>query len=382
MGIQTVSQAVSNETGGSPFGFRNRIINGDYRIDQRNQGAALTGLSAYQARAADMCRTGGGVLTTGRYSAQRVTTISTDTGYESGAAPAGFTHACKYTVTATEADTTGASIYHSHFIEGYNVADFDFGLSTAKPFTISFWVKSSVTGTYELQLNNGASPYTAYYTSYTINSANTWEYKTITVNGPTSSSPAWSKTTGVGLRIDFRLKRDYTTAVVTNTNAWLEGTDADNDSQSTSMVNLFATLNATWYITGLQVEMGRSATPFERRPYQTELQLCQRYLQKYTSSVNSEGWNILLNYSGSDLYGAFLFPVPMRYTPTYGYSATTDFIILIGGGTKTISALSCNQLTNQSAGLYVAVTSSFTAGQACQMRGNANNGYFLFTAEF
>jgi hypothetical protein len=281
MPIQTVSQAVSNEVHQTtPFFFRNRVINGDYKVDQRNLGAALTNQSAYLARPADMCRTGGGNLTTGRYSAQRMSSLdSSVTGYEVGSAPEGFTNSVKYTVTATETESSGAGLFHSHFIEGYQLADFGFGTATTKKFTLSFWIKSSVAGTYELQLNNSASPYTAYYTTYTINQTNTWEYKTITVPIPTNSSIAWNKTSGTGLRLDFALKRESSAGTVSTTNTWLTGTDADNKEVGGSIVNLFATNGATWYITGLQVELGNLATPFENKPYQTELVLCQRYFQ-------------------------------------------------------------------------------------------------------
>jgi hypothetical protein len=134
-------------------------------------------------------------------------------------------------------------------------------------------------------------------------------------------------------------------------------------------------------LTDLQLEKGAIQTGFDFRHVGTELTLAQRYFQKYNTSSGAEGWQIMLNYTGTDCYGAFLYPVTMRSTPSFSYSATSDFIMLVAGGTKVISAMSCNQLTSQAAGLYASVTASFTAGQACQLRGATSTGWFSLNSE-
>ena len=377
MGIQTASQAVSNEFGGlsSPFTFRNRVVNGDYQFAQRTAGAALTGLSSYNQRAADMARTGGGVLGSGRYSYQRMcSNDSSATGYESGSAPNGFSNSVKLTVTTTEAEngSTG-SVFHSHFIEGYGVADFGIGTTWAKPFTISFWVKSSVTGTYSIQVNNGASPTGACYVTYTINNANTWEYKTINIPPATTTSASWSYTTGVGLRLDFKLKADSTTynnSVATN--VWLEGAAADNKNVI-GTVNLFATSGATWYITGLQVELGTTATPFERRPYNLELSLCQRYYTQFGTSYGDAPSGFAGHWSTASVCRFVVgLPVPMRLAPSVSFTNPTGGISIYRPSSSQASAgsdISAEEITASGFIVNAGTTSgTSTAGFASHMR--------------
>jgi hypothetical protein len=349
--------------------FRNRIINGDMRIDQRNAGAAQTGLSSYMARPADMIRTGGGSLTTGRYSLQRVTNINGQTGYEADSAPINFTHSVKYTVTTSETESTGAAIFHSQFIEGYNIADFNFGTAFAKTFTVSFWVKSSVPGPYEITIHNSNSPVTSFVTIYNINVANTWEYKTVTIPGPTSSTPTWDKTNGAGLRLDFKLKADSAAANTTiRTGVWLA--ESEWTGRTTSN-NLFATTNATWYITGLQVEAGTVATPFEYRSYQTELSLCLRYFQKSypvntaVATNSNAGYHTLsMGGIGSNYYQTGLrWKVSMRDTPAvtiYNPAGTSGVFYNTDTGSS-VALSSITDISSEGIGFLYSTTSSNSA---------------------
>jgi hypothetical protein len=297
------------------FGFRNRIINGDMRISQRNANNSVTwnnsnghSLDRYFTYASN----GGGVFTTQQ---------STD-------APTDFTNSL--TVTVTTADTslgTGDVYFLQQKIEGFNAADLNWGTASAKTITVSFWIKSSLTGSFPFTIidSGGGSDYRSYGALYTINSANTWEYKTITIPGDTSGS-AWFKDNRVGMQITWGLGGG--TNYVVSPNTWTANKEA---YKVTGDTNVIGTLNATWRLTGVQVEVGSTATPFERRPYGTELVLCQRYFQKSyeqstavgtATSANALIWypDATTNYAS---VSSTLF-VPMRAGPTFAlYSSGT-----------------------------------------------------------
>lgn len=278
----------------SPYtGMRNRIINGAMTIDQRNAGASLSISTDPNPRNHPVDRfftsaSGGGV-----YTAQRSTT-----------APTGFTNSLALTVTTADSSIAAGDVYYmAQGIEGVNVYDFGFGASGASTITLSFWVRSSIAGTYSGSLRNGASN-RAYSFNYTISSINTWEQKTITITGDTTGTWATDNTTGMWVAWDLGSGTNFNGTA----NAWSGG----NYLRTSSGTNWIATLGATWYITGVQIEAGSSATPFERRLYSLELSLCHRYYY-YTASP-------MYGYNGS---GAALtcsahhfWPVPMRSSPT------------------------------------------------------------------
>lgn len=255
---------------GAELGMRNRIINGDMRIDQRNAGGSLTNIY-------------GGVFPVDRFSAygsvtSKYTIQQTPSATETGFATrvnAGFTNYLMVTSSGvtTFSATDEYEIFHK--IEGTNVADLAWGTSNAKTVTLSFWVRSSLTGTFGGQLSN-ASYNRSYVFSYTINAANTWEQKTITIAGEQSGS--WSTGTGIGIYLAFDLGSG--TSNRTTAGSWTAG----YYTSVTGAVSVLGTSGATYAITGVQLEAGSTATPFERRLYGTELQLCQRYYQKYTFS--------------------------------------------------------------------------------------------------
>jgi hypothetical protein len=263
-------------------GMRNRVINGDMRIDQRNAGASVS-VSTSGVYVLDRWKNranGGGVFTV----------------QQSSIAPAGFNNSTIYTVTTADSSIAAADNYWIiHEIEGYNVADLEWGTANAKTITISFWVRSSVTGTYTIALSNGTTYDRNYVTTYTINSANTFEYKTITITGDTTGT--WGKTNGGGISLVFNLGTgtDYQTTA----NAW----NAGFKHGTSSSTNLIATNGATFYITGVQLEKGSAATAFEYRQYGQELALCQRYYEHtYNQGVaagtaTENGWDWI----GSDL---------------------------------------------------------------------------------
>ena len=269
--------------------FRNRIINGDMRIDQRNAGAALTVNALATFFAVDRWY-GFGQATDGVYTLQQNTT-----------APAGFTNSIKATVTTADASLSATNVYGiQQRIEGFNVADLGWGTANAQPITVSFWVQSSVTGSFGARVANGAAN-RSYPFSYTISAANTWEYKTVTIPGDTTGT--WLTTNGIGISLIFSL------GVGSNFTGTADTWAAADYIAPTGSVNLMATLNATFYLTGVQLEAGSVATPFERRPYGTELALCQRYYARTSAYSGLTG-------TGAELSGVVYGSVPMRAAPT------------------------------------------------------------------
>jgi hypothetical protein len=240
----------------NPVMFRNRIINGDMRIDQRNAGNSVT-TSALQQ----------GIYTIDRWNYYN-DVISKRTIQQSSVAPPGFKNSLKVTVIAT--DTSGPQQFLRHTIEGYNLADLNWGTSSAQPAVLSFWVRSSIVGQHGGAIQSSNTDWClpiAYY----ITAVDTWEYKTIQITGPTTGS--WGSTNGYGAAIQFEHGVGYQKSPA---NVWI----ALNATSSTGSVNLCATNGATWYITGVQFEKGTQATPFEFRPFGLELFLCERYYQK------------------------------------------------------------------------------------------------------
>ena len=284
------------------FGFKNRIINGGMVIDQRNAGASVT------------------FANTGGYSVDRwriSNAVSTVTAQRSTIAPTGFNNSLLITVTSADSNPPSAGTSHAiqYYIEGLNTADLGWGTANAQAVTLSFWVRSSLTGTYGIQIGNESAATRAYVAQYTINSANTFEYKTITIPGDTTGT--WATGTGIGIAVLFDLGSgsNFQTA---SANTWVA-----TDSRRISGNALFAsTASATFYITGVQLERGSTATSFDFRPYGTELALCQRYYWKtYNQSAvpgfaSSSATYRARSYSGSYAAAVVQFPVLMRAVPS------------------------------------------------------------------
>jgi hypothetical protein len=237
------------------MGNRNRIINGDMRIDQRNAGASVTPAN--------------GQYLTDRwvYSAYQASKI---TAQQSTVAPAGFTNSLL--ITSSSAYTVGSAEYFivQQRIEGFNVADLGWGAAGAQTVTLSFWVRSSLTGTFGGSLNNSGFA-RSYPFSFTISAANTWEQKTVTITGDTTGT--WLTNNGIGLYVIFNLGSGSTFS--TTAGAWASGAY----TAPTGATSVVGTNGATFYITGVQLEAGTVASAFERRDYGRELAMCQRYYE-------------------------------------------------------------------------------------------------------
>ena len=291
---------LSSLNGGPIAGSRNRVINGDMRIDQRNAGASGT------ANQYTVDRFGyfGAAASKGTWQ-QNAASVTPPAGFTNYL---GFTSSSAYTVGAAEQ----FNLYQP--VEGFNLADLAWGTANAKTVTLSFWVRSSLTGTFGGSVYNSAVN-RSYPYSYTISSANTWEFKTIVITGDTSGT--WLTTNGVGLYLNFSLGAGST--VSGTAGSWAAGR-YDSATGATSVVG---TNGATFYITGVQLEPGSVATPFERRSYGAELALCQRYFYKTydqsaaPGSVSSTG--IVGRYMDSTQSYASLdcrWPITMRSAPT------------------------------------------------------------------
>jgi len=290
--------------------FRNRIINGAMMVDQRNASANVT-------------LDGSGVYPVDRWRCDEASDGAA-TGEQVQDAPAGFVDSLKITTTTADATlTTNQYLGINQFIEGFNTADFNWGSANAKTITLSFWVKSSLTGTFAGGLDNNAGDRT-YVFNYTISAANTWEYKTITIAGDTSGTWPTENTRGLGLRFGLGTGPSYEGTV----GVWQTGFKLS----SSGAVSIIGTLNATWQITGVQLEVGSFATTFERRPYTTELQLCQRYYTQTTQAA------VMANISSRYLsICTRVNPVPMRSTPTVSVSGTYTFNPFYGSAQYTSS---------------------------------------------
>ena len=296
------------------FGFKNRIINGAMVIAQRGT-TAVTTSGGYPVD-----RTLAANSSDGTFSAQQVSD-----------APSGFINSFKWTTTTADASLSAAQ-YSAvvQFIEGLNVADFAWGTASAATVTLSFWVKSSITGTFSGALANNAYD-RSYPFNYTISVASTWEYKTITIAGDTSGT--WLTTNGIGIRLYMSLGAgsDFTGTA----NAWGA---SGRTASTTGTASVIGTLNATWQITGVQLEKGSTATSFDYRPYGTELALCQRYFQMVGTGANRE---IAFGaYWGTSEFDCFaMFQTSMRTSPTvYQVSGTDYFGIEKSGGDDTFNA--------------------------------------------
>ena len=239
----------------SNFGFKNRLINSAMVIDQRNAGASVTPTN--------------GLYTLDRWAAD-VSQASKFTVIQSSTAPAGFSKSLL--VTSSSAYTVGTNDYFAlhQFVEGFNTADFNFGLASATYITLSFWVRSSLTGTFGVGLR-GASDTRSYTATYTINAANTFEYKTITIAGDTSGT--WLTNSGVGIGLFFSL--GVGSANSTTAGSW----QSVNATSPTGAGSVVGTNGATWYVTGVQLEKGSTATSFDYLDYGRTLIQCQRYFQ-------------------------------------------------------------------------------------------------------
>jgi hypothetical protein len=289
--IQSSVSGVSLGAGNASI-MKNRIINGDMRIDQRNAGASVTPANGAYTYTLD--RWAGFATQASKYTVQQNAGSVTP--------PAGFVNYLGATSSSAYSVTSGDLFMLTQYIEGYNTADLGWGTANAKTVTLSFQVYSSLTGTFGGALLNSAQN-RVYPFTYSIPVANTWTSISVTVAGDTSGT--WLKTNGVGIQVNFGLGAGSSS---TNTpGAWT--TSGYTASGATSVVG---TNGATFYITGVQLEVGTSATGYEYRQYGQELALCQRYLPILYAGTYSPAQAI----STTSGYAMCNFVVTPRVAPT------------------------------------------------------------------
>jgi hypothetical protein len=330
----------------SYYNFKNRIINGAMVIDQRNAGASITPTAFVYT----LDRWYADCTVASKFSVQRNAGSVTP--------PAGFTNYLG--VTSLAATTPGAADFYTvgQVIEGFNAADLAWGTASASTVTLSFWVRSSLTGTFGGVLNNSGGS-RAYPFTYSIASANTWEKKTVTVAGDTSGT--WLTNNGAGIEVKFSLGVGSTYAGTAG--AWT----GSNKFGATGQVNVVATNGATFYVTGAQFEKGTQATSFDYRPYSTELALCQRYFETFATSTDS-----VTPYQGivgffattTQLRSCIPMKVTKRASPTVTIP-TTNVNINYSGGNANASSPSSNFVSNETVGIQISLASgSSTTGYA------------------
>jgi hypothetical protein len=302
MPLTTVNPALL-DTQAQYTGFKNRIINGAMVIDQRNAGASFTPTDQTYSLDRWKCR----VSQASKYTVQQNAGSVTP--------PAGFRNYLGVTSSSAYSITSSDYFTIQQIIEGFNVADLSWGTASASPITISFWVRSSLTGTFGGALMNSAEN-RSYPFTYTISAANTWELETITIPGDTSGT--WLTTNGIGLYVAFGLGVGSTYSGTAG--AWAASSTILSATGATSVVG---TNGATFYVTGVQLEKGSTATSFDYRPYGTELALCQRYYAKSYNQSTVPGSNAGTTNSVQGLNGTdgnqiqgFRTPVTMRASAT------------------------------------------------------------------
>ena len=348
----------------SPYVLKNRIINGDMRIDQRNAGASVTPAN------------GATTYTVDRW-AFFVNQASKLTAQQSTTAPTGFVNSLKVTSSSAYTVGSGDLFIMQQAVEGLNVSDLCWGTANAKTITLSFWVYSSLTGTFGGSLTNSAQN-RSYPFTYTISSANTWEQKSVTIAGDTTGT--WLTTNGVGIFLFFQI--GVGTTYTGTSGAWAGSTYFG----ATGATNVVSTNGATFYITGVQLEVGSTATPFERRLYNQELANCQRYYYRFNpagSGSNTLGSGFADSTTATQII--HFFPVPMRTNPTSLEQSGTagNYAVRYTGASvavcNSVPTLSDANTTNSS--INLTVSSGLTGGQAVAGRAVNTSAWLAWSAE-
>ena len=365
------SQAVSFTNSANlpnTFGFKNRIINGAMVIDQRYAGAAGTAGINTAPYGVDRWWVFGQLASKFTYQ-QNAGAVTPPTGFSNYF---GMTSSSAYAIVA------GDRYVVAQTTEGFNTYDLDFGKATAKTITISFWVYSSLTGTFGGSLQNYAGT-RSYPFTYSISVANTWEQKTVTIAGDTSGT--WVGASNAGsMTLFFSLGSGSTYSGTAG--AWATA----NYTSATGATSVVGTSGATFYITGVQLEKGATATSFDYRPYGTELALCQRYYYRfYMGDVTYQTGFAGYCSSTTNAVVQMNAPVQLRSTPTLETTGSAGSYQVLGsfGNVLCTSVPSSGNLTVSGAIISANVASGLVAGNACILRnrGAAANEYMALVSE-
>jgi hypothetical protein len=349
------------------YGFKNRIINGAMVIDQRNAGAASTIPVAVGA---------GYTLDRWRYAAPALAKFTLQQNQGGVTTPAGFRNYLGLTSSAATAVAAGDAYIMQQYIEGFNTADLGWGTASAASVTLSFIVYSSLTGTFGGSLQNSAQN-RSYPFTYSIPTANTWTTISITIAGDTSGT--WiGATSGLGISLTFGLGVGSTFSGTAG--AWAGA----NYFSATGAVSVVGTSGATFYITGVQLEKGSTATSFDYRPYGTELALCQRYYYRLTQPTASSYFPATGLCTASTLARvAATFPVTMRAVPTALDTTGTasDYATTSTSNINLSAVPSLNDTTANGGIIGITVSSGLTQGNAVIFYANVAGAYVGWSAE-
>jgi len=327
---------------------RNLIINGAMQVAQRGTSVTIANTGAYSSP--DRFRV--------QHNANTTSTLT-----QVSDAPSNFKYSLKFTNGAGE--TRDGADYARLYtrLEGYDVNHLKLGTSSAKGFTLQFWVKSSLTGTFGVGFtgnDNGSNG--VYSSSYTISSANTWEYKTVTVPATTITSGTWTGTSGVGISIHWDLGEGINRS---ETAGW-HPSESGGHMGLTGGVKLVETTGATFQITGVQLEVGDTATPFEHgKSYGEELAKCQRYYANYKATTGQS--HMAFPYSGfansttAELFGNH--PAEMRVPPTVSFNSVSAFRIAQSASDQNTTGMTVDFISTSSMRLRPTVSTGLTAGQ-------------------
>ena len=337
--------------------FKNRIINGAMMIDQRNAGASVTPTDGQYT----LDRWVSQVSQTSKFSVQQNAGSVTP--------PVGFTNYLGATSLSAYSIVAGDYFTIEQRVEGFNTADLGWGTASASTVTLSFWVRSSLTGTFGGSFTNSGNS-RSYPFTYTISSANTWEQKSITVAGDTSGT--WLKTNGQGITIYFSLGMGSTRSGTAG--AWAGA----NYLSATGATSVVGTNGATFYITGVQLEKGSTATSFDYRPYGTELALCQRYYYRIKAGGTASYFGLGLVDSSTIANIITNFPVTMRVAPSALEQSGTagDYRVQRTGGSNTCTVVPSFNTSDTWFASTVFETTGLTGGQGCIGR-SVNTSAFL-----
>jgi hypothetical protein len=343
---------------------RNLIINGAMQVAQR--GTSVTGVTSGAYRTCD------------RFMFSPFGPAGTWTVTQSTDAPDGFSNSFRIDCTTADA-SLGASdfVIVETKLEAQNLQHLMYGDSSAKTVTASFYVKSNKTGTYVLELRQPDSG-RLYNKTYTIDAANTWERKTLTFPGDVSGTI--NNDNGAGLAMNFWCAAGSTYSSGTIGTSW----HTTSANRAAGVVNLADSTDNDWSITGVQLEVGEQATPFEHRSYGDELQRCQRYYYQHLSAGTSAEDIIATasSYDGSSAYGALNFPVTMRSAPSVdGYTATNAWKYYNANGIGQFNNFNVVNAHSNSVQLQNAQGVGITAGQSGNFQAGVNDCYLAFDAE-
>ena len=327
---------------------KNLVINGEFRVSQRGDDInTITTDNGYTADRWGVRMYGGA----GRFDYDQTTDTPTGEGFKNSA---------KYTVSTAASDVGTYGYGLEHRIEGHNIAHLMLGTSNAKEFTVSFWVKSSVAGTTAMNVRTTSAD-SSYTSEYTL-AANTWKKIVKTVPANTLTLSNLNEGTGIGIMITPFAMAKQTAKATSTFDAWETG----NYVFSTNQTNWMGTANNTMHITGVQVEIGNQATPFEYRSFATELQLCRRFYEQYSDA--SGRWVAAGGYKATNASEyTLLFNVQKRVSPTISFTGTgSDFLLKrfgtsnASGGTLSADNVGLDMVKIQSA----SNPSTHTTGQA------------------